>query len=153
MFIQTETTPNPATLKFLPGRSVLPQDFAAGSAAFTDAETAKVSPLAVRLFAVDGVEGVFLGSDFVTVTKMADQDWSALKPALLGAIMEHFMAGLPVINAGAAESGSAETFGRMRVLARRRVVAGAAANAAGRNGRTPQAPCGGHPWTRPVPAR
>ncbi|WP_374301265.1 NifU family protein [Ferrovibrio sp.] len=110
MFIQTETTPNPATLKFLPGRAVLPADFAAGSAAFTDAETAKVSPLAVRLFAVDGVEGVFLGSDFVTVTKMADQDWSALKPALLGAIMEHFMAGLPVINAGAAESGAAETF-------------------------------------------
>ncbi|WP_300299670.1 NifU family protein [Ferrovibrio sp.] len=110
MFIQTETTPNPATLKFLPGRDVLPADFTAGSAAFTDAEAAKVSPLAVRLFAVDGVEGVFLGSDFVTVTKAPAQDWTALKPALLGAIMEHFMAGLPVINAGADGAGADERF-------------------------------------------
>jgi Fe-S cluster biogenesis protein NfuA len=93
MFIQTETTPNPATLKFLPGRDVLPD----GSVDFTAAADAEVSPLASRLFAVPGVEGVFLGADFVTVTKAGNQDWTALKPALLGAIMEHFMAGLPVM--------------------------------------------------------
>ncbi|WP_341704617.1 NifU N-terminal domain-containing protein, partial [Ferrovibrio sp.] len=108
MFIQTETTPNPATLKFLPGRDVLPD----GSVNFTAAEDAKVSPLASRLFAVSGVEGVFLGSDFVTVTKAASEDWTGLKPALLGAIMEHFMAGLPVMNDGTAgtEAGADEQY-------------------------------------------
>ncbi|HLT76887.1 MAG TPA: NifU family protein [Ferrovibrio sp.] len=104
MFIQTETTPNPATLKFLPGRDVLPE----GSVNFTDAEAAKASPLATRLFAVGGVEGVFLGSDFVTITKATDRDWPELKPALLGAIMEHFMAGLPVMNQDSAAAAGSE---------------------------------------------
>ena len=93
MFIQTEATPNPATLKFLPGRAVMDS----GTAHFESADTAARSPLAERLFQVPGVEGVFLGADFVTVTKAADRDWQVLKPALLGAIMEHFTAGAPVI--------------------------------------------------------
>jgi len=101
MFIQTEATPNPATLKFLPGRDVLPAELNVATANFPDAEAAKASPLATRLFAVSGVEGVYLGSDFITVTKAASRDWTELKPALLGAIMEHFMAGLPVMNADA----------------------------------------------------
>ena len=97
MFIQTETTPNPATLKFLPGRVVLdgnPREF-------LTAEAAAVSPLASALFAVAGVTGVFFGYDFVTVTK-EDADWAHLKPAILGAIMEHFMSGAPVLAAGSA---------------------------------------------------
>jgi Fe-S cluster biogenesis protein NfuA len=98
MFIQTEQTPNPATLKFLPGQPVMP---AAGTADFTDLEEAAVSPMATRLFQVEGVTGVFLGADFITVTKAEDQDWYLLKPAVLGAIMEHFLSGEPVIEAGA----------------------------------------------------
>jgi Fe-S cluster biogenesis protein NfuA len=101
MFIQTESTPNPATLKFLPGRSVLDT----GTADFPSAEAAATSPLAGRIFAVDGVTGVFFGTDFVTVTKGADIDWGHIKPAILGAIMEHFQSGQPVLsteNAGAA---------------------------------------------------
>jgi Fe-S cluster biogenesis protein NfuA len=93
MFIQTEATPNPATLKFLPGRAVM----ATGTANFPDADTAGRSPLAQRLFAVPGVTGVFLGSDFVTVSKDEATDWYALKPTLLGAIMEHFTSGQPVM--------------------------------------------------------
>ena len=93
MFIQTEQTPNPATLKFMPGRAVMP----AGTASFTDVATAQRSPLAERLFGVAGVEGVFLGSDFVTVTKGADGDWSLLKPEILGVIMEHFTAGRAIL--------------------------------------------------------
>jgi Fe-S cluster biogenesis protein NfuA len=95
MFIQTEATPNPSTLKFIPGKPVVdgdPRDFRSEA----DAE---VSPLATRLFAVDGVNGVFLGADFVTVTK-ANGEWQHLKPAILGAIMEHFMSGDPVIRSG-----------------------------------------------------
>ncbi|MCX5494898.1 NifU family protein [Kaistia dalseonensis] len=92
MFIQTEATPNPATLKFLPGRPVLPD----GTAEFRDPDEAERSPLAERLFAVSGVSGVFLGHDFISVTKK-DGEWQHLKPALLGAIMEHFMAGVPVM--------------------------------------------------------
>lgn len=103
MFIQTEQTPNPATLKFLPGREVLGQ----GIADFRSAEDAAPSPLAVRLFAIPGVTSVFLGGDFVTVTKADDQDWQALKPLVLGAIMEHFVEGRPVME-GAAETGHAE---------------------------------------------
>lgn len=98
MFIQTEQTPNPATLKFLPGQEVMP---AAATADFTDPEEAGASPMAVRLFQVDGVTGVFLGADFITVTKAEGQDWYLLKPAVLGAIMEHFLSGEPVIEAGA----------------------------------------------------
>ncbi|MCG6114977.1 MAG: NifU family protein [Mesorhizobium sp.] len=93
MFIQTEATPNPATLKFLPGKVVLDE----GTADFRDAEGAAASsPLAGRLFAVPGVTGVFFGYDFVTVTKDGP-DWQHLKPAILGAIMEHFMSGQPIL--------------------------------------------------------
>lgn len=102
MFIQTETTPNPATLKFLPGQTVLDS----GTADFPEAAAAAGSPLASRIFAVPGVTGVFLGSDFVTVTKAEDAVWDHLKPSVLGAIMEHFQSGAPVIEtAGAAGGG------------------------------------------------
>ena len=94
MFIQTEETPNPATLKFLPGREVMP----AGTADFPNRDAAARSPLAARLFDVDDVAAVFLGGDFVTVTKAPDVDWQMLKPAVLGAIMEHFTSGEPVIH-------------------------------------------------------
>lgn len=94
MFIQTEETPNPLTLKFIPGRAVL----GAGTADFPSASTAEGrSPLAETLFAIDGVNGVFLGPDFITVTKRAEADWPVLKPAILGAVMEHFTANRPVI--------------------------------------------------------
>jgi Fe-S cluster biogenesis protein NfuA len=102
MFIQTEQTPNPATLKFLPGRAVMES----GTANFTSAEAAARSPLAQRLFEIEAVTGVFLGADFVTVTKDEAADWYKLKPEILGAIMEHFTAGKPVIlaEAGAASA-------------------------------------------------
>jgi len=102
MFIQTEQTPNPATLKFLPGREVL----AAGTANFPDAGSAARSPLATNLFAVDGVVGVFFGTDFVSVTKEDAREWYLLKPAILGVIMEHFTAGRPVLvdDAGAGDA-------------------------------------------------
>ena len=107
MFIQTEATPNPATLKFLPGLQVL----ATGTADFPDIESAGRSPLARRLFEIDGVARVFLGADFITVTK-TDGEWHHLKPAVLGAIMEHFMAGAPVManTNGQAEMASEEEF-------------------------------------------
>lgn len=92
MFIQTEATPNPATLKFIPGRSVL----ASGTAEYRDRSGADQSPLAIRLFDIDGVTGVFFGSDFISVTK-GETDWQHLKPAILGAIMEHYMSGAPVV--------------------------------------------------------
>ena len=93
MFIQTEQTPNPATLKFLPGRDVMSR----GVADFTDAGAAEASPLARKLFAIEGVTGVFLGTDFITVTKAEGQDWYMLKPAVLGGIMEHYLSGDPVL--------------------------------------------------------
>jgi Fe-S cluster biogenesis protein NfuA len=93
MFIQTETTPNPATLKFLPGQTVLDS----GTADFPTHEAAGRSPLAQRIFAVPGVTGVFFGTDFVTVTKDEATNWDHVKPAILGAIMEHFQSGAPVI--------------------------------------------------------
>jgi Fe-S cluster biogenesis protein NfuA len=99
MFIQTETTPNPATLKFIPGRTVLED----GTMEFASPETATRSPLAEKLFGVVGVTGVFFGSDFVTVTK-DDSDWQHLKPAILGAIMEHYMSGAPLLADGGAPS-------------------------------------------------
>lgn len=102
MFIQTEATPNPATLKFIPGRTVLDS----GTMEFSSAESAARSPLAERLFAVSGVTGVFYGADFVTVTK-ADGDWQHLKPAILGAIMEHYMSGAPLLADGTAGSDDA----------------------------------------------
>jgi Fe-S cluster biogenesis protein NfuA len=95
MFIQTETTPNPATLKFLPGRTVLDT----GTLDMPDRTDAAKSPLAESLFRIDGVGGVFLGSDFITVTK-ADGEWHQLKPMILGAIMEHFMSGAPILTSG-----------------------------------------------------
>jgi len=108
MFIQTESTPNPATLKFLPGQSVLPM----ATADFPSAEGAEKSPLATRIFAVEGVSGVFFGTDFVTVTKADAVEWDHIKPAILGAIMEHFQSGLPVMAEGAeAASGHAEHTG------------------------------------------
>lgn len=105
MFIQTESTPNPATLKFLPGQAVL----GAGTADFPTAETAGASPLAQRIFAVSGVTGVFFGGDFVTVTKAEDVEWDHIKPGILGAIMEHFQSGQPVMaGEGEAASGHAD---------------------------------------------
>ncbi|MCP1840700.1 Fe-S cluster biogenesis protein NfuA [Bradyrhizobium sp. USDA 4524] len=102
MFIQTEATPNPATLKFIPGRMVLD----GGTMEFPSPESAARSPLAERLFAVSGVTGVFYGGDFITVTK-ADGDWQHLKPAILGAIMEHYMSGAPLLADGTAASDDA----------------------------------------------
>ena len=105
MFIQTEQTPNPATLKFLPGRQVM----SSGTANFTSADAAgRRSPLAGRLFALPQVTGVFFGADFVTVTKSGDGDWHQLKPAILAEIMEHFTSGRPVLLATAADSALAE---------------------------------------------
>lgn len=92
MFIQIESTPNPATLKFLPGKTVLEE----GTLDFRSPTGAEKSPLAERLFAIPGVTGVFFGQDFVTVT--ADvEDWSHIKPAILGGIMEHFVTGMPIL--------------------------------------------------------
>lgn len=106
MFIQTEATPNPATLKFLPGRVVL-QD---GTRDFRSADDAALSPLAQKLFAVPGVQAIFFGHDFITVTK-DDTDWQHMKPAILGAIMEQFMSGQPVMLASAGvEDGDSEEF-------------------------------------------
>jgi Fe-S cluster biogenesis protein NfuA len=103
MFIQTEPTPNPATLKFLPGRAVLPS----GTLDIRDKAAAAQSPLAERLFGIAGVTGVFFGSDFISVTK-ADGEWQQLKPAILGAIMEHFMSDAPVLR-GAQDSETGDT--------------------------------------------
>ncbi len=107
MFIQTETTPNPATLKFLPGQVVL----TGGAREFRSRDEADAaSPLAARLFAVDGVTGVFLGSDFISVTK-SDGEWQHLKPPVLGAIMEHYLSGEPVLHAaGNTGDASGENF-------------------------------------------
>jgi Fe-S cluster biogenesis protein NfuA len=105
MFIQTEATPNPATLKFLPGRAVLET----GTLDMRDATEAAKSPLAERLFAIHGVNGVFFGSDFITVSK-ADGEWQQLKPAILGAIMEHFMSGAPLLRDSEAAGGAEDEF-------------------------------------------
>ncbi len=105
MFIQTEATPNPATLKFIPGKSVLSD----GTADFTDKGEARASPLASRLFDIKGVRGVFLGSDFISVTK-GEEEWQHLKPMILGAIMEHFMSGAPVVAETANDDTGATSF-------------------------------------------
>jgi len=108
MFIQTESTPNPATLKFLPGQSVLEM----GTADFPTADSATKSPLASRVFAIDGITGVFFGNDFVTVTKADAVEWDHVKPAILGAIMEHFQSGQPVMEGDhGGHSGHAEHTG------------------------------------------
>jgi Fe-S cluster biogenesis protein NfuA len=106
MFIQTEATPNPATLKFLPGRTVLET----GTLDLRSPDEAAQSPLAERLFAVDGVSGVFFGSDFVAVTKDDRAEWQYLKPMILGGIMEHFMSGVPLLNGAGAEADDADEF-------------------------------------------
>lgn len=100
MFIQTESTPNPATLKFLPGRDVMGEGAVAD---FPSADTAGRSPLAKALFSIPEVSRVFFGADFISVTKR-DGDWKHLKPAILGAVMEHFTRGLPLLDGNAAES-------------------------------------------------
>ena len=124
MFIQTESTPNPATLKFLPGQTVLE----AGTADFPSADTADKSPLATRIFAVDGVTGVFFGHDFVTVTKADGVEWDHVKPAILGAVMEHFQSGAPVMEGDAAgghaehhDEADAEVVGQIKTLLDTRV--------------------------------
>jgi len=126
MFIQTEATPNPATLKFLPGRVVMPE----GTFDARDPRGAAASPLAERLFEVPGVAGVFFGYDFITVTK-ADGEWQHLKPAILGAVMEHFMAGQPILRDHAEtgleegeeffESGDANTVATIKELLETRI--------------------------------
>ena len=105
MFIQTEPTPNPATLKFLPGRAVLED----GTADYRSREEAAHSPLAQRLFDIPEITGVFLGGDFISVSKSAGAEWQHLKPAILGAIMDHYMsgadaAGTPTSNDAAGEN-------------------------------------------------
>jgi len=98
MFIETEGTPNPATLKFLPGRDVM----GSSTADFASFEAAERSPLASALFALPGVSRVFLGTDFITVTKTDDEAWQALKPQVLGTLMEHFVSGRPAVDAAVA---------------------------------------------------
>src|SRR5579863_565741 len=105
MFIQTEATPNPATLKFLPGRPVLES----GTLDLREPAEAAKSPLAERLFGIAGVGGVFFGSDFITVTKNGGE-WQQLKPMILGAIMEHFMSGAPLLNSTDAAGDSSDEF-------------------------------------------
>jgi Fe-S cluster biogenesis protein NfuA len=105
MFIQTEATPNPATLKFIPGKTVLNE----GTADFRAKSDASGSPLAARLFDIDGVTGVFLGSDFISVTK-GDLDWPHLKPMVLGAIMEHYLSGDATSSAASSNDSAAGNF-------------------------------------------
>ena len=105
MFIQTEATPNPATLKFLPGRAVL----ASGTLDMPNKQAAAQSSLATRLFDIPNVAGVFFGSDFISVTK-TDGEWQQIKPAVLGAIMEHFMSGAPLVAGDAAAPADADEF-------------------------------------------
>jgi Fe-S cluster biogenesis protein NfuA len=107
MFIETETTPNPATLKFLPGRTVMEQ----GTANFTDADAATRSPLAIRLFALGGVTGVFFGTDFISVSKDDAASWQQLKPLVLGAIMEHFTTGQALLTRSEAPAADVEAGG------------------------------------------
>lgn len=105
MFIQTEPTPNPDTLKFIPGETV------AGSAGpfdYPSVEAAGASPLARALFDVHGVRGVFLGSDFLSISKTSETDWKHVRPMALAAIMDHFMAGLPVVEGAQAAQADAE---------------------------------------------
>ena len=94
MFIQTESTPNPATLKFLPGETVLEN----GTADFSDQDVAKASPLAKRIFAIEGVSRVFFGNDFVTVTKLESVEWELIRTDILSAIMDHYESGNPIID-------------------------------------------------------
>ena len=105
MFIQTEDTPNPASLKFIPGREVMGAD----TAQFSAIDEASSSPLARRLFAVEGVAAVFFGSDFISITKADSHDWFTIKPGILAAIMEHYASGMPIIEGNASIDGSDNT--------------------------------------------
>ena len=105
MFIQTEATPNPATMKFLPGRAVLES----GTLDMPTREAAAQSPLAERLFDVPNVGGVFFGSDFISITK-TDGEWLQIKPAILGAIMEHYLSGAPLLASGAQPAAADDEF-------------------------------------------
>jgi len=105
MFIQTEATPNPLTLKFIPGVPVM----ASGTAFLTSAEDAKISPLAKELFTIDSITAIFLGSDFITVTKAESGSWETLKPAILTTIMDHFVAGKPVMLSAEQSTGAKES--------------------------------------------
>ena len=98
MFIETETTPNPATLKFLPGEQVMPM----GTREFTSPEAAEVSPLAQALFDLGDVTGVFFGRDFVSVTAAPGVEWSSLKPQVLSLLLDHFVAQAPLFAPGSA---------------------------------------------------
>ncbi len=104
MFIETEGTPNPATLKFLPGSEVM----GAGTADFATQTSAGRSPLASSIFGLAGVARVFLGSDFITVTKTDETTWATLKPQVLGAIVDHFVAGRPMLEGGEATGADSE---------------------------------------------
>ena len=108
MFIQTEATPNPQVLKFLPGRQLLP----GGSRQFANAAEATASPLARSLFGLEGVTRVYFGDDFLTVTKNADQDWAFLKAPILAEIMDHFTSGAPLLKdaAGATSHDGEEVY-------------------------------------------
>jgi Fe-S cluster biogenesis protein NfuA len=105
MFIQTEATPNPATMKFLPGRAVLES----GTLDMPSKDAAAQSPLAERLFDIPNVGGVFFGADFISVTK-TDGEWQQIKPAILGAIMEHYMSGAPLVTSGAEPAAADDEF-------------------------------------------
>lgn len=104
MFIQTEETPNPLTLKFLPNRSVMDT----GTVYFSSEEEAKSSPLAERLFEIKGITGVLFGSDFIAVTKELEKEWYVLKPSILGAIMEHFVVEKPLFYASSVKDSLAK---------------------------------------------
>jgi len=102
MFIQTEPTPNPDTIKFLPGREVAGN---AGPFDYARSEESAAAPMAQTLFTVEGVERVMLGRDFISISKSADADWKHVKPMVLAAIMDHFVAGMPILDAGAMDAG------------------------------------------------
>ncbi|NRA87047.1 MAG: NifU family protein [Rhizobiales bacterium] len=106
MFIQTEQTPNPETLKFIPGKVISPIE----PLEFNSDAEAEYAPIAQRLFVINGVKTVFLGSDFITITKQADEIWANLKPAVISAIMDHFMANMPVLLENAEASLDEEEF-------------------------------------------
>ncbi len=106
MFIQTESTPNPNTMKFLPGQPVLGDK----TAFFTDTENAKASPLASALFVLPDIRAVFFGSDFVTVTKKEEASWDVLKPQILTTVMEHYQSGLPMLSAASAKKESSTEY-------------------------------------------
>lgn len=105
MFIQTESTPNPETIKFIPGQPVLGK----GSVEFKSIDESQRSPLAKQLFAIQGVSSVFLAGDFVSVTKAQEKPWEILKPRIMAAIMDHYMSGMPVLEEGSSHSQSGET--------------------------------------------